>query len=126
LIAGHRRRIANTAGDSVLAEFPSVAEALSCALAIQIEMGKHNETLVPDRRMLLRIGVHLGDALVKDGDLFGDAVNIAARLEALAEPGGICISATVREHVGSRVVAAILMPASNKSRTSGSLCECSA
>jgi adenylate cyclase len=106
LIAGHRGRIANTAADSVLAEFPSVAEALSCALSIQLEMAKRNQELPPDRRMLLRIGIHLGDALVKDGDLFGDAVNIAARLEALVEPGGICISATVREHVGSRVAAA--------------------
>jgi len=82
LIARHRRRIANTAGDSVLAEFPSVAEALSCAPSIQLEMARRNQELPPDRRMQVRIGIHLGEAPVKDGDLFGDAVNIAARLEA--------------------------------------------
>ena len=76
LIAEHRGRIANPAGDSVLAEFPCVAEALSCALAIQPAIAEHNEKLSPDRRMLLRIGVHLGDAMVRDGDLLGDAVNI--------------------------------------------------
>src|SRR6266851_1394875 len=103
LIAGHCGRIANTAGDSVLAEFPSVTDALSCALAVQEAIAKQNAEASPDRRMLFRIGIHLGDILLKDGDLFGDAVNIAARLEALAEPGGICVSATVREHVGNRV-----------------------
>jgi adenylate cyclase len=105
-VAEHRGRIANTAGDSVLAEFPSVAEALSCALAIQPAIAKENEHLSPERRMRFRIGIHLGDIMIKDGDLFGDAVNIAARLQALAEPGGICISATVREHVGTRIMAA--------------------
>src|SRR3984893_2916092 len=105
LIAGHRGRIANTAGDSVLAEFPSVADALSCALAVQQAIAKQNAEASPDRRMLFRIGIHLGDVLLKDGDLFGDAVNIAARLEALAEPGGICVFATVREHIGDRVSA---------------------
>jgi adenylate cyclase len=105
-VGEHRGRIANTAGDSVLVEFPSVAEALSCALLIQPAIARENEGLPPERRMLLRIGIHLGDVLVKNGDLFGDAVNIAARLQALAEPGGICVSATVREHAGARVAAA--------------------
>ena len=105
LITGHRGRIANTAGDSVLAEFPSVTDALSCALAVQPAIAKQNAKASPDRRMLFRIGIHLGDVLIKDSDLFGDAVNIAARLEALAEPGGICVSATVREHIGNRVSA---------------------
>jgi adenylate cyclase len=104
-VAERRGRIANTAGDSVLVEFPSVAEALVCALAIQSGISKENEEVSSDRRMLFRIGIHLGDVLIKNGDLFGDAVNIAARLQALAEPGGICISATVREHVGTRVAA---------------------
>jgi adenylate cyclase len=106
MIAEHRGRIANTAGDSVLAEFPSVAEALSCALAIQPAIARRNENLSSERWMRFRIGIHLGDVLVKDGDLFGDAVNIAARLQALAEPGGIAVSATVREHIGTRVAAA--------------------
>jgi adenylate cyclase len=104
-IAGHRGRIANTAGDSVLAEFPSVAEALSCALAIQPAIAREHENLPPARRMLFRIGIHIGEVMIKGGDMFGDAVNIAARLQALAEPGGICVSATVREHVGTRVLA---------------------
>jgi adenylate cyclase len=106
LIGEHRGRIANTAGDSVLAEFPSVADGLHCALAVQAAIARDNEELPADRRMLFRIGMHLGDVVVKDGDLFGDAVNIAARLQALAEPGGICVSATVREHAGARVAAA--------------------
>ncbi|HZT86728.1 MAG TPA: tetratricopeptide repeat protein [Stellaceae bacterium] len=105
LIREHRGRIANTAGDAVLAEFPSVVEGLSCALAMQPGIARHNETLAPERRMQFRIGLHIGDVLIKDGDLFGDAVNIAARLEGLAEPGGICVSAAVREHVGTRVSA---------------------
>src|SRR6516164_8297637 len=80
LIAEHRGRIANIAGDSVLAEFPSVAEGLSCALAIQKAIARHDEHRSPDRRMRFRIGIHLGDVMIQDGDLFGDAVNIAARL----------------------------------------------
>lgn len=106
LIAAHRGRIANTAGDSVLAEFPSVAEGLSCALAIQRAIAKRNEDQPPDRQMRFRIGVHLGDVMIKNGDLLGDAVNIAARLQAFAEPGAICVSAAVREHVGTRTLAA--------------------
>jgi len=106
LVAEHRGRIANTAGDAVLAEFPSVADGLACALAIQPAMSAENESVPPDRRMQFRIGLHLGDVMTRDGDLFGDAVNIAARLEALAEPGGICVSAAVREHAGTRVAAA--------------------
>jgi len=106
LIAEHRGRIANTAGDSVLAEFPSVAEGLSCALAIQGEIAKQAEPVSPDRQMRFRIGLHLGDVMIKGGDLLGDAVNVAARLQALAEPGGICVSAAVREHVGTRAAAA--------------------
>ncbi|MFO1026395.1 MAG: adenylate/guanylate cyclase domain-containing protein [Acetobacteraceae bacterium] len=105
LIARHQGRIANTAGDSVLAEFPSVADCLRCALAMQQTIAEQNEDRAPEQRMLFRIGIHLGEIMIKDGDLFGEAVNIAARLEALAEPGGICISATVREHVGTRVAA---------------------
>src|SRR6266700_3441039 len=106
LVTEHRGRIANTAGDAVLAEFPSVGDGLACALAMQQAMSAENESVPPDRRMLFRIGLHLGDVMTRDGDLFGDAVNIAARLEALAEPGGICVSAAVREHIGTRIAAA--------------------
>jgi adenylate cyclase len=105
LIADHRGRIANTAGDALLAEFPSVADGMSCALAIQAAMATQNAPLSSDQRMRFRIGLHLGDVLMRDGDLFGDAVNIAARLQALAEPGGICVAAAVREHVGTRTAA---------------------
>ena len=106
LVAEHRGRIANTAGDAVLAEFPSVADGLACALAMQPAIAAENADVPADRRVQFRIGIHLGDVMTRDGDLFGDAVNIAARLEALAEPGGICVSAAVREHVGTRIAAA--------------------
>jgi class 3 adenylate cyclase len=105
-IAAHRGRIANTAGYAVLAEFPSVADGLSCALAIQQVVGEENAALPSNQPMLFRIGVHLGDVMARDGDLFGDAVNVAARLQALAEPCGICVSSAVREHAGSRIPAA--------------------
>jgi adenylate cyclase len=106
LVAEHRGRIANTAGDGLLTEFPSAVDGLVCAIAIQRAIAKQNEDYPPERRMLFRIGVHCGDVMPRDGDLFGDAVNVAARLQALAEPGGICVSASVREHVGTRVSAA--------------------
>ncbi|HEV2335644.1 MAG TPA: adenylate/guanylate cyclase domain-containing protein [Stellaceae bacterium] len=105
LVAEHRGRIANTAGDAVLAEFPSVADGLACALEMQQALAAENADAPAERRMQFRIGLHLGDVMTRDGDLFGDAVNIAARLEALAEPGGICVSAAVREHAGTRVAA---------------------
>src|SRR5215467_2798006 len=106
LIAEHRGRIANTAGDSVLAEFPSVADGLSCALAIQGAIAERNAPHLVGRQMRFRIGLHLGDVMIRNGDLFGDAVNIAARLQALAEPDSICVSASVREHIGRRLAAA--------------------
>jgi adenylate cyclase len=106
LIAEHRGRIANTAGDALLAEFPSAVDGLACAIAMQRAIAKENEDAPPERRMLFRVGVHCGDVMPRNGDLFGDAVNVAARLQALAEPGGICVSAAVREHVGTRVAAA--------------------
>ena len=99
LIAEHRGRIANTAGDSVLAEFPSVVEAVQCALRVQGALTSANRFLAEKRRLQFRIGVHVGDVMVKGGDLFGDGVNIAARLQALAQPGGICLSATAQEYV---------------------------
>lgn len=99
LIAAHGGRIANTAGDSVLAEFPSAVDAVECAVEAQVQLGQANEGLPAERRLEFRIGVHVGDVVVRGGDLFGDGVNIAARLQALAEPGGVCISSTVLEHV---------------------------
>src|SRR4051812_28949060 len=92
LIAEHGGRIANTAGDSVLAEFPSVVDAVQCSMAAQEALAKANQETPEERRVRFRIGVHVGDVMVQGGDLLGDGINIAARLESLAEPGGICIS----------------------------------
>ncbi len=99
LVAGHRGRIANTAGDSVLAEFASVLEAVTCAVEIQKAMERANET---PPVMRFRIGINVGDVMVKDGDIFGDGVNVAARLESLADGGGICVSRGVRDHLRQR------------------------
>ncbi len=98
-IAQNRGRIANTAGDSVLAEFPSAVDAVKCALEAQAAIAAANEGLPDHHRLQFRIGLHVGDVMIKGGDLFGDGVNIAARLQALAEPGGICLSATAQEYV---------------------------
>jgi len=100
LIAAHRGRIFTTAGDSVAAEFASAVDALSCALAVQTEIGEANAARPEGEQMQFRIGLHLGDIIVQDGDLFGDGVNIAARLQALAAPGGICVSSALREQIG--------------------------
>jgi adenylate cyclase len=99
LIAEHSGRICGTAGDSVLAEFASVFAAVQCAVEIQRDLGQANQALAEERRMRFRIGINVGDVMVKDGDIFGDGVNIAARLEGLAEPGSICISRGVRDHI---------------------------
>ena len=99
LIARHGGRICGTAGDSVLAEFASVFAAVQCAVEIQRDVAEANLTLSDERRMWFRIGINVGDVMVKDGDIFGDGVNIAARLEGLAAPGGICISRGVHDHV---------------------------
>ena len=99
LIAAHNGRITGTAGDSVLAEFASVVDALDCALKVQDRLAEANGNLEPELRLLFRIGLNVGDVMVKDGDIFGDGVNIAARLESLAAPGGVCISRGVRDHV---------------------------
>jgi adenylate cyclase len=99
LIASHNGRITGTAGDSVLAEFQSVVDALDCAMKMQEAIGVANESHPTEHRLLFRIGINVGDVMVKDGDIFGDGVNIAARLETLADPGGICVSRGVRDHV---------------------------
>jgi class 3 adenylate cyclase len=99
LINSHNGRITGTAGDSVLAEFPSVVEAVDCAVKIQDALAAANEDFPDEHRLQFRIGINVGDVMVKDGDIFGDGVNIAARLENLAMPGGVCISRGVRDHV---------------------------
>ena len=101
LIAEHRGRIANTAGDSVLAEFISVLDAVSCAVEIQKAMTQANE-VEPDRPMRLRIGINAGNVMVKQGDIFGDGVNVAARLEGLVKGGEICVSRGIRDYLRHR------------------------
>jgi adenylate cyclase len=99
LIAEHGGRIANTAGDSVLAEFPSVVDAVQTAVEVQEALTTVNSAAPEGRQVQFRIGIHVGDVMVKGGDLFGDSVNITARLQALASPGGTCISGTAYEQV---------------------------
>lgn len=96
-------RITSTAGDSVLAEFASVVEAVDCAVAIQKALAVANDAFASERQMHFRIGINVGDVMVKDGGIFGDGVNVAARVEALAPPGGICVTRGVRDHVRDRV-----------------------
>ena len=103
IIAFHSGRILSTAGDSVLAEFGSVVEAVRCAVEIQDALKTRNDALPEQRRMLFRIGVNLGDVMVKNDDLLGDGVNVAARLEGIAEPGGICISSSVYDQITGKL-----------------------
>jgi class 3 adenylate cyclase len=102
LIAGHHGRIANTAGDSVLAEFASVLDAVRCAIEIQEGLERANEQQAEGRQMRFRIGINVGDVMVKEGDIFGDGVNVAARLESLVKGGEICVSRGVRDHLRYR------------------------
>jgi adenylate cyclase len=99
LIGEHGGRIANTAGDSVLAEFGSAVDAVQCAVEAQTALAEANSHLSPDKRISFRIGIHVGDVMVRGGDLFGDGVNIAARLQALAQPSSICVSGATYEQV---------------------------
>src|SRR6516165_4301900 len=102
-IREHRGRIVKTTGDGALAEFASVVDAVRCAAEIQEAMADRDLDLAEERRLCYRIGVNLGDVIVDGGDIYGDGVNIAVRLEGLAAPGGICISSTVRDHIGDRL-----------------------
>jgi len=99
LIRQYRGRVVDSPGDNILAEFPSVLDAVNCAVEIQRELAERNSEVPENRRMQFRIGVNLGD-IVEDGErIYGDGVNIAARIEGLAEAGGICISGTVYDQV---------------------------
>src|SRR5262252_2850783 len=102
-ITEHSGRIVKTTGDGLLAEFPSVVDAVRCAAELQRAMIDREAGISEDRRIRFRIGINLGDVIVEDGDIFGDGVNVAARLEALAEPGGICISRMVRDNVRDKL-----------------------
>jgi class 3 adenylate cyclase len=103
LIASHRGRIFNTPGDSLVADFASAVDAVQCAVEVQEVIGKENVDRPVAEQMRYRIGIHVGDIIVQGDNLFGDAVNIAARLEALAEPGGICVSGTAHDHMGTKL-----------------------
>src|SRR5438552_6934313 len=99
----HRGRIVKTTGDGILIEFVSVVDAVRCAIEVQQGMVERNADLPQEQRIEFRVGVNLGDVMIEGRDLYGDGVNIAARLEALAEPGGICISRTVLSHARDKV-----------------------
>src|ERR1700720_3301698 len=102
-IAEHQGRIVKLTGDGMLVEFPSVVNAVACAAEVQIGMRDRNAGVPQDRRIEFRVGVNLGDVIVEGEDIFGDGVNVAARLESIAKPGGITISGSVRDHVGNRL-----------------------
>ncbi len=103
LIEFHHGRFVGSAGDSVLAEFTSVVNAVQCAVEIQSALRAENESLPTERRMEFRIGINLGDVIVDGAQIYGDGINVAARLERIAEPGGICISGTVHEQIRNKL-----------------------
>ncbi|QIG98811.1 MULTISPECIES: adenylate/guanylate cyclase domain-containing protein [unclassified Bradyrhizobium] len=103
IVARHGGRIVKTTGDGLLLEFPSVVDAVECAITVQAAMAERNGGIPQDRRMLLRIGINLGDILIEGDDILGDGVNVAARLESIAEPGGICISSSAYEQVRGKI-----------------------
>jgi len=103
-ISEHHGRIVKTTGDGMLVEFPSVVEAVQCAVEVQRAMIPRNAGISPDLAMSFRIGIHQGDVVVEDDDIFGDGVNVVARLVGLAEPGGLCISERVREDIVGKLI----------------------
>src|SRR6266481_2536321 len=102
-IKEYRGRTVKNTGDGMLVEFPSVVDAVRCAVEVQREMAERNADGPVERRIEFRVGINLGDVIVEGGDIFGDGVNVAARLEALAEPGGICVSRVVRDQVRDKL-----------------------
>src|ERR1700751_3778989 len=102
-IRKHRGRIVKTTGDGLLAEFPSVVDAVRCAAEVQRGMIDREPEVPDERRIRFRIGINLGDIIADGEDIFGDGVNVAARLEALAEPGGICVSRVVRDQIRDKL-----------------------
>jgi adenylate cyclase len=102
-IAEYRGRIVKNTGDGFLAEFPSVVDAVRCAAEVQRGMSGRNAETPEHKRITFRVGVNLGDVIVEEHDIFGDGVNVAARLEGLAEPGGICVSRIVRDQVRDKL-----------------------
>jgi class 3 adenylate cyclase len=122
-IAEHRGRIVKTTGDGMLVEFASIVDALRCAVDVQRQMAERNVQVPSERRIEFRIGLNVGDIIIDDKDIYGDGVNIAARLEALAEPGGICVSRIVRDEVRAKLNFSFEdMGANIRSRTSPGRC----
>ena len=103
IVAGLGGRIVKTMGDGLLAEFQSVIDAVRCAVEVQEAMAERTAGIPVDSRIAFRVGINLGDIIIEDGDIFGDGVNVAARLEALADPGSICVSRAVRDQVRDRL-----------------------
>jgi class 3 adenylate cyclase len=103
LLKQHHGRVFNTAGDAILAEFPSAVEAVRCATEIQSAIQTRNAHLPPQQKMLFRMGINLGDVVVQGGDLLGDGVNVAARIQTVADPGGICISGSVYDQIQNKL-----------------------
>ena len=103
LIEQHHGKVLHFAGDAVLSDFATASDALTCAAAIQRDLAERNKELPDERKMQFRIGVNLGEVIVDRQEIYGDGVNVAARLESCAEPGGICISESVRTAVGSKL-----------------------
>jgi class 3 adenylate cyclase len=103
LVAKHGGRLVKSTGDGVLLEFPSVVDAVECAVAVQAVMAERNTGVPEDRRMLYRVGINLGDILIEGDDILGDGVNVAARLEGIAEPGGISLSSSAYDQVRDKV-----------------------
>ena len=102
-IAAHRGRIVKTTGDGLLVEFPSAVEAVACAISVQRGVALRNAGVAEDKRLIFRIGINVGDIISEAGDIFGDGVNVAARLEGLCEPGGLCVSRTARDQVRDKL-----------------------
>src|SRR5215471_12204323 len=102
-VTAHRGRVVKTTGDGLLVEFPSAVEAVACAIAIQHGVAGRNTGVAEDKRLTFRIGINVGDIISEAGDIFGDGVNVAARLESLCEPGGLCISRAVRDQVRDKL-----------------------
>ena len=122
-IKEHRGRIVKNTGDGLLAEFVSVVDAVRCAVEVQREMIARNAAAPAERRIEFRMGINVGDIIIEASDIFGDGVNIAARLEALAEPGEICLSAAAHEQVRDRLdLSPSTISASSRSRTSQDPC----
>ena len=106
-IAEHRGRIVKNTGDGFLAEFASVVDAVQCAVEMQRGMAERNAAIPPEKRIEFRVGINLGDVIAEPNDIYGDGVNVAARLEALVEPGGICISRVVRDQIRDKLAISV-------------------